>query len=82
VICLQEDLLRKIALEEQIEVRQHHTSLALDRNIRHRGVSITGTNYRPLDNEHQIREALNDMCNLINSKENIFEKALLALLLP
>jgi fido (protein-threonine AMPylation protein) len=55
--------------------------LGVDRNVRQRGVGITGTNYRPLDNEHQIREALEDMCRLINSKENIFEKALLALLL-
>ena len=29
----------------------------------------------------QIREALEDSCNLINGKENIFEKALLALVL-
>lgn len=55
--------------------------LDVDRNIRHRRVGITGTNYRPLDNEFQIREALEDTCNLINSKENIFEKALLALVL-
>lgn len=32
--------------------------LQVDRNIRHRRVGITGTNYRPLDNEYQIREAL------------------------
>ena len=49
--------------------------------IRMRRVGITGTNYRPLDNEFQIREALEDSCNLINGKENIFEKALLALVL-
>ncbi len=55
--------------------------LGLERNIRHRRVGITGTNYRPLDNEFQIREALEDTCRLINSKENVFEKALLALVL-
>jgi Fic family protein len=55
--------------------------LGVDHNIRQRGVGITGTNYRPLDNEHQIRAALEDMCRLINNKESIFEKALLALLL-
>jgi len=55
--------------------------LGVDRNIRHRRVGISGTNYKPLDNEHQIRDALNDMCTLINEKENIFEKALLALVL-
>lgn len=55
--------------------------LGVDRNIRHRRVGITGTNYRPLDNEFQIREALEDTCDLINGKKNIFEKALLALVL-
>lgn len=55
--------------------------LGVNRNIRSGRVGITGTNYRPLDNEHQIREALNDMCELINAKEDIFEKALLALVL-
>ncbi len=55
--------------------------LGVERNIRSHRVGITGTNYRPLDNEFQIREAIQDSCNLINSKDNIFEKALLALVL-
>lgn len=55
--------------------------LNVERNIRSRRVGITGTNYRPLDNEFQIREAMHEMCNLINSRKNIFEKALLALVL-
>lgn len=55
--------------------------LGVERNIRHRRVGITGTNYTPLDNEFQIREALEDTVRLINGKNNIFEKALLALVL-
>lgn len=55
--------------------------LAVDRNIRTRRVGITGTNYRPLDNEFQIREALEQTCQLINDKTCVFEKALLILLL-
>ncbi|MDD2595140.1 MAG: Fic family protein [Bacteroidales bacterium] len=55
--------------------------LPVERNIRIRRVGITGTNYRPLDNEFQIREALEQTCELINSRANIFEKALLVLLL-
>ncbi len=55
--------------------------LGVGTGIRTRRVGITGTNYRPLDNEFQIREALEDSCNLINGKKNIFEKALLALVL-
>lgn len=53
----------------------------VDRNIRTRRVGITGTNYRPLDNEFQIREALQQTCDLINSRSNVFEKALFALVL-
>lgn len=55
--------------------------LSVDKGLRHRRVGITGTNYRPFDNEFQIREAMRDMCDLINSRSNVFEKALLALLL-
>lgn len=55
--------------------------LAVGGGIRKRRVGITGTNYRPLDNEFQIREALEDTCRLINGKEYVFEKALLALVL-
>ena len=55
--------------------------LEVERNLRKRRVGISGTNYRPLDNEFQILEALQDTCNLINRKENVFEKALLALVL-
>lgn len=55
--------------------------LGVDRNIRRRRVGISGTNYKPLDNAYQIKEALKDMCKLINNRENVFEKALLALVL-
>lgn len=53
--------------------------LGVDKNIRKRRMGISGTNYRPPDNEFQISEALFNMCELVNSKENIFEKALLVL---
>jgi Fic family protein len=55
--------------------------LGVDRNIRRKRVGISGTNYKPLDNEYQIREALTDLCELVNSRYNVFEKALLVLLL-
>lgn len=56
-------------------------NLDINRNIRKRRVGISGTNYTPLENEFQIKEALVQMCELINSKTNVFEKALLALIL-
>ena len=55
--------------------------LGVQRNIRIRKVGISGTNYTPLDNEFQIKEALTQMCKLINRKVFAFEKAFLALLL-
>ena len=55
--------------------------LGVEKNLRKRRVGISGTNYRPLDNEFQIEEAMQEMCELINHKENVFEKALLALVL-
>ena len=55
--------------------------LVTDRNIRKRRVGISGTNYRPIDNEFQIKEALSLACDLINEKDNIFEQAFLALIL-
>lgn len=55
--------------------------LDITRNVRKGRVGISGTNYKPLDNEFQIKEALSSMCDIVNSKENVFEKALLALVL-
>ncbi len=55
--------------------------LNINRNIRKTRVGISGTNYKPLDNEFQIKEALNDLCNAVNKQENVFAKALLVLVL-
>ena len=55
--------------------------LNIDRNIRKGRVGISGTNYTPLDNEFQIKDALQDMCTLVNERKNTFEKGLLLLIL-
>jgi Fic family protein len=76
------DYLKEISVARIEEIHALLTKeLGLERNIRYRRVGITGTNYTPLDNEFQIREALEDTCRLINGKNNVFEKALLALVL-
>lgn len=76
------DYLQTLSVSHIEDIHQLLTKeLSVDRGIRHRRVGITGTNYHPLDNEFQIREAMRDTCDLINGKENIFEKALLALVL-
>ena len=76
------DYLKELSVHRIEDIHSILTKeLEVDRNIRHRRVGITGTNYRPLDNEFQIREALEDTCTLVNGKDNIFEKALLTLVL-
>ncbi len=67
------------------KIEEVHTllvkDLGIDPNIRETIVGITGTNYRPLDNKYQIKEALIEMCRLVNGKHDIFEKTLLILCL-
>ena len=76
------DYLQTLTIGHIEDIHQLLTKeLSVDTGLRHRRVGITGTQYRPLDNEFQIREAMCDTCELINSRTNVFEKALLALLL-
>lgn len=76
------DYLKELSVHRIEDIHSILTKeLEVDRNIRHHRVGITGTNYRPLDNEFQIREALEDTCTLVNGKDNVFEKALLTLVL-
>ncbi len=55
--------------------------LGVSKNIRQSLVGITGTRYKPLDNRYQITEASENMCKLVNSLKNVFEKSVLAMLL-
>ncbi|WP_455074458.1 Fic family protein [Prevotella fusca] len=76
------DYLQELTISHIEDIHQLLTKdLSIDKGLRCHRVGITGTNYHPLDNEFQIREAMRDACKLINSKYNIFEKALLTLLL-
>ena len=76
------DYLQELTVSHIEDIHQLLTKdLSIDKGLRRHRVGITGTNYHPLDNEFQIREAMRDACKLINGKYNIFEKALLTLLL-
>ncbi len=55
--------------------------LNVDSGFRILPVGVTGTNYIPPDNFFQIKEYIKQMCDLINSKENVFEKALICIAL-
>ena len=55
--------------------------LGIASGIRQRRIGITGTNYRPLDNQFKIKEALETLTTHINNMKHPLEKALAAVLL-
>jgi Fic family protein len=55
--------------------------LPVETGLRNRPVGIVGTRYQPLDNVHQIREALEKAVEAINTATDPFSKALLAIAL-
>ena len=63
------------------DVNQLHNLLVRDlgigTGIRKQAVGITGTVYRPLDNEFQIREVFEKTFDVVNRTANPFEKALI-----
>ncbi len=65
-------------------IEQVHTllmqNLLTDVGLRRNGVGITGSMYRPLDNQFQIQEELDTLIALVNSRESVFDKALTILL--
>ena len=75
-------LFKKISLSK---IEQVHTLLTqgmgVARNLRRMSVGITGTDYRPIDNVFQIREAMERTCELLNTRPDPFCKALLAVLM-
>ncbi len=48
----------------------------IGKGLRKTPVGIVGTNYRPLDNQHQIKEAVEKLVKIINKLKNPIEKAL------
>ena len=54
--------------------------LDISRNLRKTIVGITGTNYRPLESEFQIRDALELLFTNIGSASAIYEKAMFSVL--
>ncbi len=52
--------------------------LNITKGIRKAPVGIVGTQYMPLNNQHQIREAMEKVIKVLNSKVDVFSKALIA----
>lgn len=50
--------------------------LGVENDLRKTPVGIVGTNYKPLNNQHQIKESIEKLVKIINQFENPIEKAL------
>lgn len=50
--------------------------LGVEKGIRQGMVGIVGTDYKPLDNAYQIKEALQELVDVVNKEENPLTKAL------
>ena len=65
-------------------IEEIHKILVKDLNVnfglREKAVGVTGSTYRPLDNIHQIKEAIELLCVVINKISSPYEKAMIALL--
>jgi len=55
--------------------------LGVESGIRTTGVGITGTNYKPPAYEQDVLRALSQVCQIVNRRDNSFEKALILLVL-
>jgi len=80
ILLTHKDKFKKITMSQ---ITQLHNVLVKDLSItagiRNEAVGITGTTYRPLDNNFQIREALEKTIAAINTVTFPLEKALIAL---
>lgn len=73
---------KEITIAKIMELHRLLTeSLPVAPGIRSGMVGIVGTNYRPLDNRFQIRDALEHLVAMLGRTSNTVEKALLAVLL-
>ena len=81
-ILQNKDSYKSIDLQKIQEVHALLTDrLDIAKNFRKRPAGIVGTKYMPLSNEFQIKEVVEKTCELVNKKNNPFEKAILLMLL-
>ncbi len=65
-------------------IEEIHKILVKDLNVnsglRNKAVGVTGSIYRPLDNQHQIKDAVDSLCKSINQVSSPYVKSLLIIL--
>jgi Fic family protein len=76
------DKYKKISLKNIEDIHTLLTAkLGVSKNIRNTPVGIVGSCYKPLDNQFQISEAIEKLVELLDKKQNFFERSFLALIL-
>lgn len=76
------DYFKTITLKKLEELHFLLTNdLGINKGLRKSPVGIIGTNYKPLSNQLQIKDAVDKMIDLINRTKNIIEKALITVLM-
>ena len=76
------DYFKTITLKKLEELHALLTKdLGVDKGLRKSPVGIVGTNYKPLSNQLQIKDAIKKMITTINKTKNVVEKALIAVIM-
>ena len=76
------DYFKTITLKKLEELHSLLTNdLGVDKGLRKSPVGIVGTNYKPLSNQLQIKDAVDKLITTINDTENIIEKALITVIM-
>ena len=76
------DYFKTLSLKKIEELHSILTAnMGVKKGLRSTPVGIIGTNYKPLDNQFQIKEAVEKLIDLINNTENPIEKAFIAVLM-
>ena len=76
------DYFKVISLKKIEELHAILTNdLNVQKGLRSTPVGIVGTNYKPIFNQLQIKEAMEKLIDLINSTENGIEKALITVIM-
>ena len=76
------DYFKTITLKKLEELHALLTKdLGVDKGLRKSPVGIVGTNYKPLSNQLQIKDAVEKMIAAINETKNVIEKALITVIM-
>lgn len=76
------DYFKVITISKLEELHSILTSdLGVSTGLRKTPVGIIGTNYKPLSDQHQIREAVEKLVEQVNVAQNPLEKALIAVII-